>query len=420
MTQTAGSAAETSQARPADRRLWLIMVLGALTALAPLSIDMYLPALPTLAEDLSTEAMQTQLTLTACIVGLAVGQAVAGPLSDAFGRRRPLLIGLAAYAVASLLCAAAPTVEALIALRLVQGAAGAAGIVIARAIVQDLYDGVAAAKFFALLMLVNGAAPILAPVFGGQLLRIVPWPGVFAVLAGIGVALFLGSLLGLKETLPPGSRETGGLRATAATFRTLAADRSFVGYGLASGLGFAALFTYISGSPFVLQGVYDLSPQAFSLVFGVNSIGIVAAGQVSGMLAGRVALRRLLAAGLAIVVAGGIVLVVAVLAGGGLPGVLAGLFLLACGEGLIGPNATALALSGRAPHVAGSASALLGVSQFALGGAAAPLAGIAGTDTAVPMAVSIAALGLLAAAVTAAVTRPSPAPPTASAPAVPD
>ncbi|MFI0483427.1 multidrug effflux MFS transporter [Actinomadura sp. 9N215] len=405
MTETAASAAETSRPRPADRRLRLIMVLGALTALAPLSIDMYLPALPTLTEDLSTGAMQTQLTLTACIVGLAVGQAVAGPLSDAFGRRRPLLIGLAAYAVASLLCAAAPTVETLIALRLVQGAAGAAGIVIARAIVQDLYDGVAAAKFFALLMLVNGLAPILAPVFGGQLLRLMPWPGVFAVLAGIGVALFLGSLLGLKETLPPEARETGGLRATATTFRALAADRSFVGYALASGLAFAALFTYISGSPFVLQDIYDLSPQEFSAVFALNSVGIVAAGQVSGMLAGRVALRRLLAAGLALVAAGGAGLLAAVLAGG-LPWVLAALFLVACGEGLIGPNATALALSGRPPRVAGSASALLGVTQFALGGAAAPLAGLAGPDTAVPMAASIAALGLLAAAVTAAMTRP--------------
>ncbi|MGH3241721.1 MAG: multidrug effflux MFS transporter, partial [Spirillospora sp.] len=405
MTETAASAAETSRTRPVDRRLRLIMVLGALTALAPLSIDMYLPALPTLTEDLGTGAMQTQLTLTACIVGLAVGQAVAGPLSDAFGRRRPLLIGLAAYAAASLLCAAAPTVETLIALRLVQGAAGAAGIVIARAIVQDLYDGVAAAKFFALLMLVNGLAPILAPVFGGQLLRLMPWPGVFAVLAGIGVALFLGSLLGLRETLPPGRRETGGLRATAATFRALAADRSFVGYALTNGLAFGALFTYISGSPFVLQDIYDLSPQEFSVVFGVNSIGIVAAGQIGGTLAGRVPLRRLLAAGLAIVTAGGIVLLVAVLAGGGLRGVLAGLFLVACGEGLIGPNATALALSGRPPRVAGSASALLGVSQFALGGAAAPLAGIAGPDTAVPMAASIAAMALLAAAVTAVVTR---------------
>ncbi|MEU9869118.1 multidrug effflux MFS transporter [Actinomadura sp. NPDC048021] len=406
MTQAAASAgSKLSDPPAAGRRPVLILVLGALTALAPLSIDMYLPALPRMSADLSTGAARTQLTLTACVVGLAAGQAVAGPLSDRLGRRRPLLAGLAAYAVASLLCAAAPTVETLIALRLVQGAAGAAGIVIARAIVQDLYDGAAAARFFSVLMLVNGLAPILAPVLGGQLLRVVPWPGVFAVLAGIGVALFLGSLLGLAETLPPGRRETGGLRATAAACRTLVRDRAFTGYGLAIGLSFAALFTYISGSPFVLQDIYGMSPQGFSVAFGVNSLGIVAAGQAGALLAGRVALTRLLAAGLAVVAAGGAVLVAAVLAGWGLGGVLPGLFLVAAGQGLIGPNATALALRGRPPRVAGTASALLGVAQFALGGAAAPLAGVAGPGTAVPMAVTIAALAVLAAAAAAAASR---------------
>ncbi|QKG20586.1 multidrug effflux MFS transporter [Actinomadura verrucosospora] len=394
--------AEPGAVRRPDRRLALIVVLGALTAMAPLSIDMYLPALPRVAADLSTGAMQAQLTLTACVIGLAAGQAVAGPLSDALGRRRPLLAGLAAYAVASLLCVAAPNVETLIALRVVQGAAGAAGIVIARAVVRDLYDGVAAAKFFSTLMLVNGLAPILAPVIGGQLLRVMPWPGVFGVLSGIGVALLLATLAGLGETLPPGRRETGGLRATLRTFRALAGDRSFTGPGLALALAFAAMFTYISGSPFVLQDIYHLSPQAFSVAFGVNSLGIVAAGQLSGWLAGRVALGRLLAAGLATVAAGGLLLLAAVLAGGGLPAVLPALFLVASGQGLIMPNATALALADRPPRVTGSASALLGLSQFALGGAAGPLAGIAGPRTAVPMAVTIAVLSLLAAAVAAA------------------
>jgi MFS transporter, DHA1 family, multidrug resistance protein len=397
----AGTAAPAGAAVPAGRRVALIGVLGALTAMAPLSIDMYLPALPRVASDLSTGAMQAQLTLTACVVGLAAGQAVAGPLSDAFGRRRPLLAGLAAYAVASLLCVAAPNVETLIALRVVQGAAGAAGIVIARAVVRDLYDGVAAAKFFSTLMLVNGLAPILAPVIGGQLLRVMPWPGVFGVLTGIGVALLLATLAALGETLPPERRETGGLRATVRTFGTLAGDRSFVGPALALALAFAAMFTYISGSPFVLQDIYHLSPQAFSVAFGVNSLGIVAAGQVSGWLAGRVALGRLMAAGLATVAAGGVLLLAAVLAGGGLPAVLPALFLVASGQGLIMPNATALALADRPPRVTGSASALLGLSQFALGGAAGPLAGIAGPRTAVPMAVTIAVLSLLAAAVAA-------------------
>ncbi|MGI5327909.1 multidrug effflux MFS transporter [Actinomadura nitritigenes] len=398
----AGTAAPAGAAAGADRRVVLILVLGALSAMAPLSIDMYLPALPRVASDLSTGALQAQLTLTACVAGLAVGQAVAGPLSDALGRRRPLLAGLAAYAVASLLCVAAPNVETLIALRVVQGAAGAAGIVIARAVVRDLYDGVAAARFFSSLMLVNGLAPILAPVIGGQLLRVMPWPGVFGVLTGIGVALLLATLAGLGETLPPERRETGGLRATVRTFGALARDRSFTGPALALALAFAAMFTYISGSPFVLQDIYHLSPQAFSVAFGVNSLGIVAAGRLSGMLAGRVALGRLMAAGLATVAAGGLLLLGAVLAGGGLPAVLPALFLVASGQGLIMPNATALALAGRPPRVTGSASALLGLSQFALGGAAGPLAGIAGPRTAVPMAVTIAVLSLLAVAVAAA------------------
>ncbi|TDC55903.1 Bcr/CflA family efflux MFS transporter [Actinomadura sp. KC345] len=408
MTQTAGPTAGTTHGGAADRRLWLIIALGALTAIGPLTIDLYLPALPTLASDLSTGAVQTQLTLTACVIGLALGQAVAGPLSDTLGRRRPLLVGLAAYVAASLLCAAAPTVEALIAMRVVQGATGAAGIVIARAIVRDLYEGVAAAKFFSMLMLVTGLAPILAPVLGGQLLQVVPWPGLFAVLSGAGVALFLGALLGLRETLPPERRATGGLRATARTFRGLAADRAFAGYALTIGLAFGAMFTYISGSPFVLQDIYGMSPQTYGVAFGVNALGIVAASQVGGRLAGRVPLRRLLGTGLGIVTTGGALLVVAVLTGAGLYGVLPALFLTVTGQGLILPNATALALSGpRASRAGGSASALLGVTQFTLGGAAAPLAGVAGPDTALPMALSIAVLALLAAVVTATATRPS-------------
>ncbi|POM23343.1 Bicyclomycin resistance protein [Actinomadura rubteroloni] len=389
----------------AARRVALIVILGALAATAPLSIDMYLPALPRLTEDLGTVASRAQLTLTACVVGLAVGQVVAGPLSDRLGRRRPLLYGLGGYALASLLCAVAPTVETLTAARLVQGAAGAAGIVIGRAVVRDLFDGTAAARFYATLMIVSGLAPILAPVLGGQLLRVVPWPGVFVVLAGIGIAVLLGSLAGLPETLPPERRSPGGAAATVRTFGTLCRDRVFVGHTLTLALAFAAMFTYISGSPFVLQDIYGLSPQEFSVVFGVNSVGIVAAGQIGGRLAGRVPLGRLLATGLALVATGGAALLAAVLADAGTTLLLPALFLVVAGQGLILPNATALALAGRPAGTAGSASALMGLTQFALGGAAAPLAGIAGTDTAVPMAVTIAVLAF-AAIPPALLTRP--------------
>jgi DHA1 family bicyclomycin/chloramphenicol resistance-like MFS transporter len=389
----AATASETAEATttPADR-LRLALILGALTAIGPLSIDMYLPALPRLTHDLSAGASLVQLTLTACLVGLAVGQVVAGPISDMWGRRRPLLIGVALYAIASLLCAVAPAVPILIGLRLVQGAAGAAGIVIARAIVRDLYDGPAAARFFSLLMLVNGVAPVAAPVIGGQLLRVTSWRGVFVLIALIGVLMVAAAYAGLRETLPPGERRTGGLRSTLRTFAGLCADRVFLGYALAGGLAFAAMFAYISGSPFVIQDIYGLSPQAYSLIFAVNALGIVAAGQVSGRLAGRVPLRALLAAGLGMSLAGGVLLAVAVGAGLGLPGVLPALFLVVAAIGLIMPNATALALTGRPPATAGSASALLGLAQFVIGGAAAPLVGVAGSHTAVPMGVVIAAL----------------------------
>ncbi|MBE1537409.1 multidrug effflux MFS transporter [Actinomadura algeriensis] len=397
-----GSPAAPSAARG---RFALIVVLGALTAIAPLSTDLYLPALPEVADDLSTGASPAQLTLTGCLIGLALGQAVAGPLSDALGRRRPLLAGMAIYAVASLLCAVAPTVETLIGARFVQGAAGAAGIVIARAVVRDLFEGVAAARFFSMLMLVTGIAPILAPVAGGQLLRIMPWPGVFAALSGIGVLLFFAALLGVRETLPPGERQTGGVRATLRTFRELLTDRPFTGYVLTLGLSFAAMFAYISGSPFVLQDVYGMSAQGFSIAFGVNSVGIMVAGQIGGRLAGRVPLGRLLRAGLGIVATGGVLLLVAVLADLGLAWVLPSMFLVAAGQGLVLPNATALALWGRPPRIAGSASALLGVGQFTMGGAAGPLAGVGGEDTAVPMAAAIGVLALLAVAVAAFAAR---------------
>ncbi len=377
------------------RRVRLLLILGALSAFAPLSIDMYLPALPALGRGFGVSAAQVQLTLSACLLGLALGQLVAGPLSDALGRRRPLLVGVAAYTVASLLCVLAPSVGALVAVRFVQGLAGAAGIVIARAVVRDRYAGVAAARYFSLLMLVNGLAPILAPIIGGQLLRVTSWRGVFVVLAAIGALLLLATASGLDETLAPADRHTGGLPATLSTFRRLLADRFFVGYALSSGLSFAAMFAYIAGSPFVLQDIYGLSPQLFSLVFGVNALGIMAASQINGQLVGRVPLPRLLAMGLTGTALGGIAVLAAVLGHVGLIGVTPALFVVVSSQGIVLPNATSLALSGH-PSTAGSASALLGVLQYVIGAAAAPLVGVGGTATALPMAVVIALLGSLA------------------------
>ncbi|GGK66142.1 Bcr/CflA family drug resistance efflux transporter [Planomonospora parontospora subsp. parontospora] len=397
-------------ARPAAARrggLLLLLVLGALSAIGPLSIDMYLPALPAITAELGTGQAQVQLTLTACLIGVSAGQIVAGPLSDMFGRRRPLAIGVAAYAAASLLCAFAPSVEGLIGSRLLQGIAGGAALVIVRAVVRDLYEGAAIARIFATLLLVSGLAPILAPILGAQLIAHTSWRGIFAVLSVAGLALLAAALLGVRETLPAGSRERGGLRQTLITFGHLLRDRSFMACALAGGLGFGALFAYISGSPFVIQEVYGASPQTYSLVFALNALALTAAAQAGGRLAGRRATPvRLILAGLFLYVAGGAVLVVVAVAGLPLGALVAGLFTMMCGAGLVLPGTGALALADQPQQVAGSASALLGVLQFALGGLAAPLVGIGGGGSALPMALVLAVFAVAALASFTGLRRP--------------
>lgn len=388
-------------------RLKLVLLIGGLSAFGPLSIDLYLPALPSLTRDLGGSPSLVQLTLTACLLGLAAGQLVAGPLSDSLGRRRPLFVGLAVYALASLLCALAPTVPVLVVCRLLQGASAAAGIVIARAIVRDVYAGSDVARFLALTMLISGLAPILAPMLGGQLLRVTSWRGAFAVLAAIGLLLLVASALGLSETLRPERRRSGGVGEMLRTFRRLLADRLFVGYALASGLAMGATFTYVSGAPFVLQDIYGVSPQVFGLLFGTNSLSILLLGQLGRRLVGRVGSRRLLVAGLGVTSVGGLLLLASVLLGLGLAGVLPGFLLVVASGGLNSPNATALALADHA-HQAGSASALLGLCYYAVGATVAPLAGLGGTHTALPMAVVIVLLDGAAVLTFAVLTRSRP------------
>ena len=373
------------------RRVWLVVLLGSLSAFGPLSIDMYLPALPQLSDDFHVGASTAQLTLTACLAGLALGQLVAGPLSDRFGRRPPLLVGIALYVVSSLLCAAAPSAAALIGLRFVQGLGAAAGIAISRAIARDLYGGDALARFFSTLMLVNGTAPILAPVIGAQLLRVTSWRGIFVVLAGIGAALAVATALGLRETLPPALRSEGGFATVRATVAELVSDRAFLGYLVLLGLTFGAMFAYIAGSSFVVETIHHGSPQLFSAIFALNGIGLVVAGQTNGFLLGRTSARRLLGAGVVASASGGFALLAVVVAGIGLAGIVPALFLLVASLGFVFPNATALALADH-PSVAGSASGLIGVFTFAVGAVAAPLVGVAGTDSAYPMAIVIAGL----------------------------
>lgn len=375
------------------QRLRLFVLLGSLTAFGPLSIDMYLPALPAIARDLAASESVVQVTLTACLIGLALGQIVAGPLSDSLGRRRPLLMGVAGYVVVSLLCATAPSAWLLVVLRLIQGLTGAAGVVIARAIVRDLYSGAAAARYFSRLILVMGLAPILAPVLGAQVLRFSSWRGIFLVLTVVTALLWLGAAFGLPETLPAARRSAGSLAGTLAIFGQLIRDTPFVGYAVAAGLAFGAMFAYIAGSPFVLQGIFRVSPQTFSLIFGMNALGFVLASQINGSLVTRIRPARLLTGGLIANGTAGLTLLFVVLGGFGLPAVLLPLFLLASSVGFIIPNATALALS-RRPDAAGTASALLGVIQSGVAAFGAPIVGIAGTGTALPMAGVIAVSGL--------------------------
>ncbi|MFI9046201.1 multidrug effflux MFS transporter [Streptomyces sp. NPDC053427] len=385
-------AAAAPSAPSASRRTSLLvtLVLGGLTAVPPLSMDMYLPALPQVTAALHSPAATVQLTLTTCLAGMALGQMIVGPMSDKWGRRRPLLAGMVIYILATALCVVATTAELLIAFRLLQGLAGAAGIVIARAVVRDLYDGVAMARFFSTLMLISGVAPVVAPLIGGQILRATDWRGVFVVLTVVGVLLTLLVWRTLHETLPPARRHSGGLVHTLRTMRGLLADRAFSGYLLAGAFAFAALFAYISASPFVVQEIYGASPQVFSLLFGLNSVGLVLVGQINGkVLVGRVAMDKVLGVGLvliAVAAAGLLLMSSGVFGAVGLVPVAAGLFVLMAAMGLVMPSTNTLALL-RTPHAAGSASALLGTSTFLLGSVASPLVGIAGERTAVPMAV---------------------------------
>lgn len=381
--------------RPARRQ---IVVLAALSAFGPLSLDMYLPGLPALTRELHATASGGELTITACMLGLGVGQLIAGPLSDARGRRGTLLTGIAAYAVASVACAAAPTIGLLVAARLVQGMAGGFGIVVARAIVRDLSGGVTAARMFALLMGITGVVPVLAPLVGGQVLLITSWRGVFIVLAALGVPLLIVTAAILPETLPAPERHRGGLRTIIGTFGRLLGDRTFSPYALAFALSFTAMFGYIAGSSFVLEDIYHLSPQQFSLVFAVNSAALIALSLVGGRLVGRIGATALLRRGLFGTFAASLCTLLVVVTHAGLGWLLACFFVLLASNGIVLPNGTAAAMGGVQPAL-GAASALLGLGQFGLGALVAPLVGLAGSHDALPMAVVIAFAGTAALAV---------------------
>jgi DHA1 family bicyclomycin/chloramphenicol resistance-like MFS transporter len=385
----------------------MILIVGSLTAFGPLCIDMYLPALPQIGDDLHASASAVQLSLTACLIGLALGQIVVGPLSDRLGRRPPLFVGLGLFIVASAACALSPGILVLIGLRFVQGLGGSSGIVVAQAIVRDQYSGTAAARFFSVLMLVTGAGPILAPQIGAELLHLGSWRVMFATLAGAGAILLAIAVLRLPETLPSHRRNSGGLARVLATMREVATDRAFLVNALACAFGFGTVFAYIAGSSFALENVYGLSPQVFSLAFAFNALGLVGGSQVNARLVGRLGSVRLLSVGLVGLAVAGLTMLGLVLTSlDSLAGVLACMFLVMTSLGFVGPNATALALNDF-PDAAGSASALLGLMRFSLGAAVAPLVGLKGPRDVLPLAVVMAACGVIAISVRL-LFRPAP------------
>ena len=389
--------------RPGTARTAL--TLGAFVALGPLTVDMYLPALPTIADDLRTSASTVQLTLTGTLVGLALGQLVLGPLSDALGRKRPLLAGTALHVVASLLVLVAPSIGVLGLLRFLQGVGTAAGAVIALAVVRDLFEGRAAATMLSRLFLVLGAAPVLAPTIGGELLRVTSWRGIFLVLGLYGVALLVMGRFAVRETLPPERRRSSGVAGTLRGYRTLFRDRTYVGLVLVAGLTMAGLFSYVSGSSFVFQDQFGLDEQQFGLLFGAGAVWLIAATQLNPVVLRRFSPAQVLvAATVAGALAGGVLLVLAGSGTGGLWGVVLPLWAVLFASGLALPNAPALALS-RHGEAAGTAAALVGAVQFGVGAAVAPLVGVLGNDAVAMGAVVVAAL-VLAIAVLAAVVRP--------------
>lgn len=405
LTDRAVTAAEVDPSTPPDglgsprapRRL--LPLLGLLSMIAPFATDMYLPAFPELTADLRTTPSSVQLTLTTFLVGLALGQLVIGPLSDRWGRRPPLVAGALVCTLASAGAALAPSIEILLAARFVQGFSGAAGVVIARAVVADVYRGASAARAYSLLGVVIGIAPVAAPVLGGLLAAPVGWRGLLWVLTGLTAAMLLAALL-LGETHPRARRTVAARPATGSGRRrppalALLGNRVFVAHAAVAASAFAVLMAYISASPFVFQGLMGLDERGSGLLFALNSVGLVLMSTVNARLVVRFSTRRLLAAGLALLTAGVVALAVLALAGAPSAWLAAPLFVIVSSVGLVFGNTVALAMRAAGP-VAGSGSALIGFGQFVVGAAVAPMVGLRPDAVAELLAV-ITAGGALAA-----------------------
>lgn len=382
---------EQKKAKPS---LFLIIILGLLTAFGPFSIDMYLPALPEISNDFNTSTSNTQLTLTLFMIGLAIGQVFVGPLSDFIGRKKPLMVALVVYTIASILCVFAPNIYVVMALRFIQGFTGGAGAVISRAMSSDLYSGKALTKFLAVLMLVNGVAPILAPVLGGIILEFSTWKTVFVVLTAFGAIMFCLSLYKLTESLPENNRSSGRISEILGDFKELLKNPKFLLPLFIQGSTFALLFSYISASPFIVQSVYGVSSFEFSWMFAFNGLGLIFSGQLVNKLVDRFDEHILMKVFAFVQIIGVIIVSITLLNSWSIWILMIGFFILVSPVSAIGTTGFSIAMANN-KRGAGSASSLLGLSQFAFGGLVTPLVGIKGEHDVIPYVLTIVIVSLI-------------------------
>lgn len=386
------SGSETAaRAGGAGSRRGLLPALGALSAFGPISMDVYLPALPALGRDLAADDAVVQLTMSACLIGLAAGQLIWGPISDRYGRRKPLLWAVAGFAIASIGCALAPTIGILIAVRLVQGLCGAAGMAIARAVVHDVSEGAQATAGYAALTAISSIAPVLAPLLGGVLLTFTDWHGTFVALALIGTALLLIAARWVPETLDPQARTSGGLRSDLRGIGAAFANGPFLMFAIALGFAGTGFFTYLQMSSFVLQNEFGVDAQGFAVLFTVNAAGLVLGARLSRLLARRVDGRRVVLCSLSLGAVASAALLASALLHSPLPWLALPLFVAVALHGVNNPTLTALAL-GRVTHGAGSASAVLGALGMLLGALVPPLLSRSGVSAALMGATMLVAL----------------------------
>ncbi|RKP53243.1 Bcr/CflA family efflux MFS transporter [Cohnella endophytica] len=378
-----------------NHSLRLALILAAFSALGPFTVDMYLSSLPQIMEYFQTNASSIQASLTASLLGLGLGQMIMGPLSDRYGRRTPLMIAMTFYIISSVCCAFVHHIELFIALRFIQGIAASAGLVISRAVARDRYSGVEMTKFISLLTTISNVAPLISPNAGSAVTSFSSWVVVFVFLGMLGMLLTAITIWGLDESLPATNRVQGNALALLKNYKRLFRDKTFMGFALVNGILFAGVFAFVAGTPFIYQNIFGVSPQLFSVLFAMNGLAIMIGSQIVKRAAGRFTDRFILRVGLTLSLISTLAILIAVLSKGSLSSIIVSLFLFALSIGIIGPVSVTLAMESHG-QIAGSASAVLGTFQYALGAITSPLVGIAGEHSAIPFGIVMFATSILA------------------------